>query len=181
VAALAVALLLMPIGSVMSQKIPKLNPRRGVNPGSLAHQFNLKSLDGKSYDLKELIDKERVVHVVFWATWCIPCIEEIPHLREAYEKYHDRGLEILGVVVNINQSLEGVRAFVEDYDVNYPILWDEARDAPIRYGVEAVPKNFLIDKDGVIRHAGATLPADYHSVLEEMLEQNGRVGASTSP
>jgi peroxiredoxin len=179
-AVLAGTLLLLPAGPAMSQKIPKLEPSRGTRPGNLAREFSLKALDGRSYDLKDLIEQERVVHLVFWATWCIPCIQEIPHLREAYDKYHDRGLEVLGVVVNREQSLEGVRAFVKDYEVNYPILWDEAGEATHRYRVDAIPQNFLIGKDGIIRHAGNALPGKYHALLEEMLEQNGRAETSES-
>ena len=172
IAALVCAMALLSTSPVFPQKMPKLQPMNGTRPGHRAHAFNLKDLDGKPYELKMLNEKGRVVHVVFWATWCFPCVEEIPQLREAYAKYRDRGLEVLGVVVNISQTREGVRSFMEDYKINYPILWDDAQIAH-RYGVSQLPQNFLIGKDGIIRHSGSSLPSDYHAVLEEMLGTNG--------
>ncbi len=179
-AALAGLLLLMSDGMARSQRMPKLEPIRGARVGNLAHQFTLEDMEGKTYNLNELIERERVVHVVFWATWCFPCIEEIPQLREAYDKYHDRGLEVLGIVVNINQTRDGVRSFVEDYKVNYTILWDDDRIMG-RYGVSNIPRNFLIGKDGIIRHAGTALPDDYPAVLERLLADGGPPEESTSP
>lgn len=171
-AALACAMALLSTSPAFPQKMPKLEPRNGTRPGRLAHTFSLKDMAGKPYDLKKLNESGRVVHVVFWATWCFPCIEEIPHLRDAYTKYRDHGLEVLGIVMNLNQTREGVQSFMEDYKINYPVLWDDAQMAD-RYNVTQLPQNFLIGKDGIIRHSGPSLPSDYHAVLEEMLGING--------
>lgn len=172
IVALLCAMALLGTSPVFPQKMPKLETREGTRPGHRAHAFNLKDLDGKPYDLKMMNENGRVVHVVFWATWCFPCIEEIPHLREAYAKYRERGLEVLGIVMNINQTREGVRSFMEDYEINYPILWDDGQIAQ-RYNVSQIPQNFLIGKDGIILHSGSSLPSDYHAVLEKMLGMNG--------
>lgn len=172
IAALLWALAVLGVSPAFPQKMPKPEPVKGTRPGHRAHPFSLKDLDGKPYDLESLNEQGRVVHVVFWATWCFPCIEEVPQLREAYRKYHDQGLEVLGVVFNLNQTREAVASFIEDYKINYPILWDDAQIAS-RYGVTQLPQNFLIDRDGIIRHSGPTLPADYHAMLEEMLGTNG--------
>jgi peroxiredoxin len=152
--------------------MPTLPLQNGYNLGNLAYDFTLKDLDGRSHSLKELRGKS-VVQVVFWATWCMPCIEEIPRLRELYRKYHDRGLEVLGVAPDLNQSPDGVRAFARDIEVNYPILWDDRHLTMSRYGVSSLPRNFLIDKDGVIRHAGTSLPGGHEALIERLLGDGG--------
>ena len=157
--------------------MPALGPVRGVKAGALAHEFALKDLEGREYRLKDLVGK-KVVQVVFWATWCFPCIEEVPMLLEAHAKYHDRGLEVLGIVVNINQTREKVTAFVEDFEITYPILWDEEGVTADLYRVSSIPQNFLIGKDGIIRYAGTSLPGNYDVVVEKLLDEQGTTKAS---
>jgi len=117
--------------------------------------------------------------VVFWATWCVPCLEEVPALRATYDKYRDRGLQVLGIVVNMNQTLDGVRTAAHDMKINYPILWDEGGSLMERYRVSYIPQNFLIGKDGVIRYAGTGLPANYDALVESLLKEDAAVASST--
>lgn len=163
-------LLLLAQGVAWAQKIPALPPSPGHRVGSVAHDFTLQDLDGRKYSLKEMRGK-RVVHVVFWATWCVPCLQEIPHLRATYEKYRDRGLQVLGIVVNMNQTPDTVRAVAHDLKVNYPILWDEDGEAQDRYKVAYIPQNFLVGRDGIIRYAGTSLPPDYEALVESLLRK----------
>ncbi len=157
-----------------AQKMPSVPPIRGHGQGNLAYDFELKDLEGHVHRLREMRGK-RVVQVVFWATWCVPCIEEIPALREIYAKYRGRGLEVLGVAVDMNQTREGVRDFARDYQVTYPILWDEGHAMTAQYGVYALPQNFLIGKDGIIHYAGSGLPRDYEVLLERLLGKDGAI------
>jgi peroxiredoxin len=145
---------------------------QGHGVGNLAYDFTLKDLEGQVYSLKALRGK-RVVQVVFWATWCGPCVEEIPQLREIYTKYHARGLEVFGVAVNMNQTPDGVRAFARQYEMNYPVLWDSGDKVMDRYRVSSIPRNFLIGKDGVIRYAGTGLPQGYDGLVERLLADEG--------
>ena len=153
-----------------AQKMPVVEPRKGNHVGNIAHILTLEDLDGRSYDL-ESIQGERVVQVVFWATWCMPCIEEIPKLREMYDKYHEEGFELLGVVVPINQTRGGARAFAEKFEINYPILWDKKSMTMDRYGVASIPHNFIIGKDGIIRYSGVDLPQDYEKLIQSLLQE----------
>ena len=153
---------------LLAQKMPTSPPREGRKTGDMAFDFTLKDLDGKPHRLKDL--RGRVVHVVFWATWCMPCVEEMPDLKVAYERYHDRGFEILGVVVPMSQTREGVRAFAEKQAVRYPILWDDGMTLMSRYNVDSIPRNFVIDKEGIIRYAGVALPERYDDLIEHSLK-----------
>ncbi|PYT18307.1 MAG: hypothetical protein DMF51_00395 [Acidobacteria bacterium] len=173
---LAVALLLP--GRAAGQKMPSLGPSPGTRVGNLAQDFTLKDLDNRSYSLKEMRGK-RVVHVVFWATWCVPCLEEVPALRATYDKYRERGLQVLGIAVNESQTLDGVRAAARDMKINYPILWDDGGSLMERYRVSYIPQNFLIGKDGVIRYAGTSLPANYDTLVESLLKEDAAVASST--
>jgi len=160
--------------------MPPLPPLPGNRVGNLAQDFTLKDLNSRKYSLKEMRGK-RVVHVVFWATWCVPCLQEIPALRATYDKYRDRGLQVLGIVVNMNQTVDGVRAVARDLKINYPILWDDEGTLAERYRVSYIPQNFLIGKDGVIRYAGTSLPNDYVTLVESLLKEEGAVASSIRP
>ncbi|HEV8201868.1 MAG TPA: TlpA disulfide reductase family protein [Candidatus Polarisedimenticolia bacterium] len=152
---------------LLAQKMPKSAPKEGRQMGDVAYDFTLKDLDGKPHRLKDL--RGRVVHVVFWATWCMPCLDEVPDLKAAYARYHDQGFEILGVTVPMSQSPEKVREFVTKQEVHYPILWDEGMELMNRYRVDSLPRNFLIDREGIIRYAGASLPDNYEEYLKYSL------------
>lgn len=166
------ALSLLPLGSLRAQKMPQIAPSVGSRVGDLAIDFTLKDLNNRTYTLKDLRGKQ-VVQVVFWATWCVPCLQEVPTLRSVRDKYHDRGLEILAIVVNLSQTKDNVKAVARDFKINYPILWDGEGEVQDRYNVAFIPQNFLIGKDGVIRYAGTALPADYETLLDSLLKEGG--------
>jgi len=155
-------------GPALAQKMPKQSIREGARIGDLAYDFTLPNLAGESVRLSSLRG-DRVVLVVFWATWCVPCIQEMPALLQTYAKYRPQGLEILGVVVAMNQTKEGVREFVTNRKVPYPVLWDGDLKVMGRYRVDAIPQNFLIGRDGVIRYAGGILPEGHEEMIRSLL------------
>ena len=154
----------------MAQKMPEMPTREGRRVGEVAFDFTLKDLDGKAHRLRDLRGT-KVVHVVFWATWCMPCIEEVPHLTKVYDQYREQGLEIYGVVVPMNQTRDGVRAFVKKFGMEYPVLWDDGLSLMNKYRVSSIPQNFLIGRDGVIRYAGVELPEGYEDLIRKILAQ----------
>lgn len=176
-ALLVTAFLLQRPEPALAQKMPVLPPTPGHKVGSLAHDFVLKDLNGNKYSLKDMRG-QRVVQVVFWATWCVPCLQEVPHLKETYAKYRDRGFQVLGIVVEMNQSPDVVRAVAHDLKVNYPILWDEGGAVQDRYRVSYIPQNFLVGKDGIIRYAGSSLPDNYEALVESLLKDGDTRPAS---
>lgn len=112
-----------------------------------ASDFTLKTLEDQEITLSAL--KGKVILLDFWATWCGPCRESIPHLIQIYKTYHDKGFEVIGMSMD-KGGAETVRHFVKSMDIPYPIIItpdDVARD----YGVTGLPTTVLIDKEGKIR------------------------------
>jgi cytochrome c biogenesis protein CcmG/thiol:disulfide interchange protein DsbE len=114
---------------------------------ALAPDFTLKTLDDQEITLSKL--RGKVVLLDFWATWCGPCKESIPHLVQIYKTYQQKGLEIIGM--NVDRSdVSGVRRFVKSMDIPYPVVItpDEVER---NYGVTGLPTTILLDKQGRVR------------------------------
>jgi thiol-disulfide isomerase/thioredoxin len=114
----------------------------------------LKDSDGKVVRLSDY--KGKVVLLDFWATWCVPCREEIPHFVELQNMYRERGLQIIGV--SMDDSVDPVLAFAQQFHMNYPVVMGNAKLGEEYGGVLGLPIAFLLDRDGRIvkKHIGAT-------------------------
>ena len=124
-----------------------LRPR---TPPEAAPPLRLPGLDGRTIDLGDA--RGKVVLVNFWATWCPPCVEEIPSLQRLYRARRDQGLEILAV--EVGESPEQVRAFLADKPVDFPVLLDPDGKALAAWGVHAFPTTFVLDRRHRIRFGG---------------------------
>jgi len=105
-------------------------------------------LDGTPFNQASVAGK--VVLVDFWATWCGPCVAEIPNMLEQYEKYHDKGFEIVGI--SLDEDRGQLESFVTDKKIPWPILFEqpaEGGNALARfYGITGIPQLILIGRDG---------------------------------
>lgn len=109
--------------------------------------FEVPAVDGQPIRLSSL--KGNVVLVNFWATWCSPCVQEMPLLNELYGKYRGKGLEILAISVDDENARYKVPAFVKDQGLTFPVAYDAgAKDL---YKVSSYPTSMLIDRDGMVR------------------------------
>lgn len=114
-----------------------------------APEFTLEGLKGSRISLSDLSGK--VVMLNVWATWCGPCKREIPDFIEAYERYKDKGLEIIGISVDrISQSR--VLQFAEKYKINYPVVMATSRLTKDYGPFPAIPVTIIIDKNRKIRY-----------------------------
>jgi cytochrome c biogenesis protein CcmG/thiol:disulfide interchange protein DsbE len=114
-----------------------------------APSFTLPDLNGNKVSLSDF--KGKVVILDFWATWCPPCVKEIPHFIELYNEYKNQGLTIVGISVD-RQGVGIVKAFNKKYKINYPILMADSQVAHAYGNIRSIPTAFVIDPSGKIRY-----------------------------
>jgi peroxiredoxin len=139
-------------------------------PNAAAPDFTLRSADGHNVRLDEL--RGQVVLVNFWATWCGPCREEMPHLNVLYEKYHKSGFVLLGV--NIDDDPKTALATAAKLGVSFPVLLDTDKKVSKLYDLNTMPST-VIDRDGKMRflHRGyrAGTEGDYEQQIRGLLKE----------
>jgi peroxiredoxin len=136
--------------------------------GSEAPAFALADLDGKTVSSDAF--KGKVVILDFWATWCPPCKEEIPHLVRLQSKYRGQGLEVVGLALDAGGAKD-VRPFADDHDVNYTMLIGN-EDVTKAYGnITMIPTTFVIDRNGKIAHrfVGLIAPEVFEQAIQPLL------------
>ncbi len=122
---------------------------RPVTSRPPAPPLSLQTLDGKTMSLEQL--KGKAVLVNFWATWCPPCVEEIPSLDRLYRELRSQGFEILAV--NVGESPRQVRNFLADKPVTFPVLLDPEGDTFRAWQAYAFPTSLVLDRQHRIRFA----------------------------
>ncbi len=147
-----------------------LSEKRAAEIARAIKDFTAMNLAGEEVRLADVLGQNKYTLVEFWASWCGPCIAEIPHLKSAYERFNDQGFEILAF--NLDDDREAWRqASEDDYDIQWLNVSDElAFESPVAqmYRVNAIPASFLVSSDGktVGRHLRG---GDLEYRLEELL------------
>jgi peroxiredoxin len=144
----------------------KGNRTVGRNEGDIAPDFSLYDTNGKPHKLKDVLGKKAVL-LVFWATWCPYCVEEIPELNKIYQEYSQKGLEVLAV--NIAEKSNKVSRFVVNRGINYTVLLDIDGKVADLYQVQGIPLNMILNKNGVILHKGV-LPKNYGAIFKDLTD-----------
>jgi peroxiredoxin len=161
------------VGIVVAMYFVRHNHVPGVASSSttshvLAPDFTLPQPDGQNLRLSSY--RGKVVLLDFWATWCDPCREEIPHLVDLQQKYGDRGLQILGI--SMDDSADPVGPFYQQFHMNYPVVMGTAKTGESYGGILGLPITFLIGRDGRIyaKHIGATAAAVFEKEAKSLLQ-----------
>lgn len=128
-----------------------------------ASDFILDDLEGSKVSLSDL-SKEKPVLLVFWATWCPFCIEEIPALNKIADAHKDK-VGIAGI--DIKENVEKVKSFAQKKEIKYSILLDSTGSVAQKYGVLGIPTNVLIDKDGKILYSGHSIE-EVEKIIEKL-------------
>ena len=116
---------------------------KSVAPGNDYKEIRCKGVDGEEIALSDVVAKNRYVLLDFWATWCSPCMYEVPYLKAAYEKYHNKGFEIYAL--SIDHDRDAWTKVIKEEDLLWVNVLRESTEVTEQYGVRGVPSNFLID------------------------------------
>ena len=124
-------------------------PSQNPQLENLAPDFQLPDLDGQTVSLSDF--RGRPVLLNFWASWCGPCRLEMPFIQEIFEdrEWADKGLAILAI--NIGESHDTVKDFMEGHGLSFPVLLDATKDVALEYNIRGIPATFFIDKNGIIQ------------------------------
>ncbi len=142
-------------------------PSRLVGKDAIA--FALKDPDGNQVDLQTL--KGKVALLNFWASWCGPCVAEMPHIEKLHRDFKDQGLVVLGVN---SEEAEVARAFVKERGYTFTTLIDEGKEVAAKYEVTGIPQVFIINREGKIKwHAlgyGSGREIELRDAVEKVLK-----------
>ena len=136
-------------------------------------------VDGTKLSLpKDLLGK--VVVIDFWATWCGPCVREVPHMKKVYAAYKDKGVEFVGI--SLDRSKEPLMAFIKDRDLPWIHTYsgDPGGDPTAKkYGIRGIPSIWVVGKDGKIASRNAR--GNLEETLDEALAAKAKPVPTTQP
>lgn len=123
--------------------------------GKIAPGFRLENLDGEIITLEENLGEGPIL-ISFWATWCKPCIEELPEIEKIYDELKEKGLKAFAISVDGEKSVAKVEPFVKAKKLSVPVLLDTNSDIARIYYATTVPFTVIIDSKGeiVYSHSG---------------------------
>jgi peroxiredoxin len=153
--------------------------RRVTQPGKVM-ELSGKTPAGKTADLKDY--RGKVVLVDFWATWCGPCVGELPNIRKLYGTYHDKGFEVLAV--SVDQDEAALAKFLDKEKLPWVCLRDPDGDDSLatRFGIMSIPQAILVGRDGRVLSIGARgteLERLLKKHIADKIEQSGPMGRQT--
>ncbi|MBW1741820.1 MAG: TlpA family protein disulfide reductase [Deltaproteobacteria bacterium] len=137
-----------------------------------APDLTITTIEGKSFKLHELTDQNRVVVLNFWATWCRPCVEEMPDMEKVHLAYRDKGVSFLGIAAG--DTVWKVREFLAQHKVTYRIAVDDQNEIADAFGgVKALPTTLFLDRENNIMkyHKGYLAGKELEENLRKLLTE----------
>ena len=139
------------------------------------------AISGSTISMKAL--KSKVVVIDFWATWCGPCVAEMPHMKELYAEYHNKGVEFIGVSLDNPKEeggLDSLKNYVKSNGINWPQYyqgkgWDS--EFSTSWGIQGIPTMFIVDTEGKLYSVEAR--GQLEKLIPKLLEKKG--GRAASP
>jgi thiol-disulfide isomerase/thioredoxin len=137
--------------AAVRQNMMSMESDRRLKVGAEPIAFEVTSIAGNKISPEQY--KGKVLLLDFWATWCAPCKQEMPHVKEVYGKYKDKGFEIVGI--SLDKSRGDLDRYLSANNIKWPQYYDGKywqNEVAVKYGVQSIPATFLIDKKGKIRY-----------------------------
>lgn len=139
--------------------------------GTRAPKLDITLMNGDKASLGALAGN-KPVYLKFWATWCLPCREQMPHLQSTYDKYGNK-IQFLSVNAGLNDSVESVQAFQEEFGLTVPLAIDTDGAIGRAFKLTVTPQHILIDRSGAIRYIGHMASAELDKALAALLKDEG--------
>lgn len=140
-----------------------------IAEGDAAPAFNVRDESGAGLRLEDFEGK--VVLLNIWATWCPPCIDELPSLVQLHEQLDEKGFVVVGV--SVDRDAEQYKQFLQTFNVPFPTARDENRAVAMRYGTMKFPESYLISRDGRVlrKYEGAVnwVGPEVYNYIESIL------------
>ena len=131
--------------------------------------FRLQDLDGNWFTLSENLDGD-VVYVTFWATWCVPCRREMPHLEKLQQEFGDEGLRIIGVNTDPPSTTSKIKPYIRRYKISYTTVLDPNNNVLDKYNpTRELPYAVLIDRKGNVHQVFPGYRTGDEKVLREKI------------
>ena len=154
---LFIILSLLALSTSQAKNLKEKNMERDLR------NIDISSLDGKTLNI-DSYREGKALYLKFWATWCIPCLKQMPHLQNSYEKYSDK-IKFLAINVDINDNIEDIKAVVRRNNLTMPVVIDKSGDLTSAVGLTGTPLHVLLDPNGKIIFKGHDASSELDSAL----------------
>lgn len=159
---------------------PFVQTARDALVGHRAPAVTLELLDGTRVDLAPLLG-QRPIYLKFWATWCVPCREQMPHLEATFRDHGDR-LAVFAVDVGVNDPIENVREMVASKLLAVPVAIDRDGSVAEQFHLNVTPQHVVIDRAGTVRFVGHAVTPELERAIAAAIEPSAaQAAAATAP
>ncbi len=137
--------------SFVQSNLGSMDAERRLAVGKEPIPFSVKGIKGET--ISPAAYRGKVLLIDFWATWCGPCMAEMPNVKSVYKKYHGKGFEIVGI--SLDQSRDKLDAYLAQQGIEWPQYFDGKwwnNDVAQMYGIKSIPSTLLVDREGKIRY-----------------------------
>ena len=141
---------------------------RDILVGHPAPAVALEMLDGSHVELAQLIGK-KPIYLKFWATWCVPCREQMPHLEATFHAHGDK-LAVYAVDVGVDDPIENVRDWVGQKKLTLPVAYDRDGSVAEKFYLNVTPQHVLIDTAGIVRYVGWAVTPELEQAITAVVE-----------
>jgi thiol-disulfide isomerase/thioredoxin len=152
---------------------------RNALVGHRAPAVALELLDGTPVDLAQVLGR-RPIYLKFWATWCVPCREQMPHLEATFRAHGDQ-LAVFAVDVGVNDPIENVREWVASKQLAVPVAVDRDGSVAEQFRLNVTPQHVVIDRAGVVRYIGHRVTPELERVIAAVVEPAAAGAAISDP
>ena len=155
--------------SMVQQNLSMMDSERRMKVGSSPVDFAVTSITGEKLSPQKF--KGKVLLLDFWATWCAPCRQEMPNVIKVYDRYKDRGFEIVGI--SLDRDRASFDKYIDKNNMDWPQFYDGKfwqNEVATLYGVKSIPATYLIDKRGKIRYKSLR-GSQLESAVKELLAE----------